>query len=205
MMRNGGLMATGGDLVFQGLGGAEKFNAYAAQSGKQLWSFATQAPIFSAPITYVAQGKQYVTVLVGSGTVSGFFPLPGKNDAGSQKKRVLTFAPGGKAVLPPQNIVEFRASNDPEYRPDPALAQQGAEVYGHYCTPCHGGAAVSGGTAPDLRASTVPLSADAFDVIVRRGALTAKGMPQFEEFGPTQIAALRQYIRSRADDERNGR
>ena len=203
--RNGGLMATGGDLVFQGVGSAEKLNAYAAQSGRQLWGFATQAPVFSAPITYVAQGKQYVSILVGSGTVSGFFPLPGKNDAGSQRKRVLTFALGGKAVLPPQNIVEFRASADPDYRPDAALAQQGAGIYAHYCTPCHGGAAVSGGTAPDLRASSVPLSEPAFDTVVRGGALTAGGMPQFDEFSGTEITALRQYIRSRADDERNGR
>jgi hypothetical protein len=33
----------------------------------------------------------------------------------------------------------------------------------------------------------------------------ASGMPRFEEFGATGIGALRQYIRSRADDERNGR
>jgi quinohemoprotein ethanol dehydrogenase len=198
-------MATGGDLVFQGLGGAQKFNAYAAQNGKQLWSFATQAPVFSAPITYVAHGKQYVSILVGSGTVSGFFPLPGKNDAGSQRKRVLTFALGGRAVLPPQVVIEFKAPNDPEYRPDPALAQRGAVIYAHGCMSCHGGAAVSGGTAPDLRASSVPLSESAFDAIVRGGTLTATGMPQFDELSGTEIAALRQYIRSRADDERSGR
>jgi quinohemoprotein ethanol dehydrogenase len=204
-LRNGGLMATGGDLVFQGLGAAETFNAYAAQSGKRLWSFATQAPVFSAPITYLAHGKQYVSILVGSGTVSGFFPLPGKNDAGSQRRRVLSFALGGKSVLPPQNIVEFRASADPEYRPDAALAQHGAEIYARGCMACHGGAAVSGGTAPDLRASSVPQSEAAFDRVVRGGALTAGGMPQFDEFSGTETAALRQYIRSRADDERNGR
>jgi quinohemoprotein ethanol dehydrogenase len=51
----------------------------------------------------------------------------------------------------------------------------------------------------------VPLSKGAFDAIVRGGALTANGMPRFEEFGATEMAALRQYIRSRADDERNGR
>jgi hypothetical protein len=40
---------------------------------------------------------------------------------------------------------------------------------------------------------------------VHGGALTPKGMPRFEEFGATDMAALRQYIRSRADDARNGR
>jgi quinohemoprotein ethanol dehydrogenase len=205
MVRNGGLLATSGELVFQGLGGAEKLDAYAAQSGQQLWSFPTQAPVFSAPITYLAHGRQYVTILVGSGTVAGFFPLARKEDAGSQKKRVLTFALGGDATLPPQLIADFKAVNDPTYRPDPALAQLGAPIYGHYCTPCHGGAAVSGGTAPDLRASSMPLSEGAFDTIVHGGALTAKGMPRFEEFDATEIEALRQYLRSRADDARNGR
>jgi mono/diheme cytochrome c family protein len=51
----------------------------------------------------------------------------------------------------------------------------------------------------------VPLSEAAFDAVVRGGTRTSKGMPAFEEFGATEIAALRQYIRSRADDERNGR
>jgi quinohemoprotein ethanol dehydrogenase len=51
----------------------------------------------------------------------------------------------------------------------------------------------------------VPLSEAAFDTVVRGGALTASGMPLFDEFSDTEIAALRQYIRSRADDERNGR
>jgi quinohemoprotein ethanol dehydrogenase len=146
-----------------------------------------------------------VTLLVGSGTASGLFALPGKNDAGSQVKRVLTFALGGNASLPPQTIVELRASTDPDYRPDAALAQQGADIYLHRCLGCHGGAVVSGGTAPDLRASSVPVSKDAFDSIVHGGALTANGMPRFEEFDAVEIAALRQYIRSRADDLRNGR
>jgi quinohemoprotein ethanol dehydrogenase len=153
----------------------------------------------------VANGKQYVTLLVGSGTVSGLFPLPGKNDAGSQKKRVLTFAVDGKASLPPYIVAEFRASNDPDYRANAARARHGADLYANYCMPCHGGEVVSGGTAPDLRASSVPTSEAAFDAVVRGGALAANGMPRFEEFGATEIAALRQYIRSRADDERNGR
>ena len=191
-------------MVFQGVG-TGAFNAYAARSGERLWSFATQAPVFSAPITYLAHGKQYLTILVGSGTASGLFALPGKNDAGSQKKRVLTFALGRNAVLPPQTNIEFHASTDPDYHPDPALAQQGGDIYLHRCLMCHGGEVVSGGTAPDLRASLVPLSESAFDAIVSGGALVVNGMPRFEELNAIEIEALRQYIRSRADDLRNGR
>ena len=203
-MWNGGVMATAGDVVFQGSAIGE-FNAYSAESGDKVWSFATHAPIFSAPITYLAQGKQYVTVLVGSGTSGGVMPLPGKDAAGSQVKRVLSFAIDGMAVLPPRRIVSFSASDDPDYKSNTPLARHGAEIFDERCMSCHGIEAVSGGSAPDLRASPVPPSASAFDSVVRGGALSAVGMPRFEELTDAEIAALRQFLRSRADDLRNGR
>jgi len=69
---NGGVMATGGNLVFQGRIDGE-FNAYAADSGKRLWSFAAGAAVIAPPITYSAHGRQYVTVLAGMGTSGAAF------------------------------------------------------------------------------------------------------------------------------------
>jgi quinohemoprotein ethanol dehydrogenase len=198
---NGGLLATGGDVVFQGLA-TGSFNAYAADSGRRLWSFTTQAPVFSAPITYLAHGEQYVTVLVGSGTSAGTYPLPREDDASNQVKRVLTFALGGKASLPRLALVPFRASTDPDYRANIALARRGADIYFHRCLTCHGVEVVSGGTAPDLRASSVPPAAEAFDKVVRGGILTSNGMPRFEEISDQEVTELRQYIRSRAAELR---
>jgi quinohemoprotein ethanol dehydrogenase len=77
-------------------------------------------------------------------------------------------------------------------------------VFDERCMTCHGLGAVSGGTAPDLRASSVPPSKEAFDAVVRGGGLTAGGMPRFEELSDREIAALRQYLRSRAEDARHG-
>ena len=45
--------------------------AYDARTGKQVWSFKAQAPIVGAPMSYRVNGKQYVTVLTGSGSQGG--------------------------------------------------------------------------------------------------------------------------------------
>ena len=59
------------------------------------------------------------------------------------------------------------------------------------------GAAV-GGYAPDLRASPIPLSADAFKAVVQGGGLEARGMPRFEELSDDDLTAIRHYIRERS-------
>jgi quinohemoprotein ethanol dehydrogenase len=56
---------------------------------------------------------------------------------------------------------------------------------------------VAGGFAPDLRASGVPLSADAFAAVMA-GGLASRGMPPFPELTAQDQAALRHYIRERA-------
>jgi quinohemoprotein ethanol dehydrogenase len=49
-----------------------------------------------------------------------------------------------------------------------------------------------------LRASPIPLNADAFKAIVQGGALEPRGMPKFDDLSDQDLAALRQYIRERA-------
>jgi quinohemoprotein ethanol dehydrogenase len=199
----GGVMATGGDLVFQGdiLG---NFNAYAADSGTKLWSFATGAGIVAAPITYLARSKQFVSVIVGVGTGGALLQLaPHTVDYRTQAKRVLTFGIGGHGKLgPPTPFITPVALPDPDYRPDEKIELQGAITFGGQCTNCHGAQAVSAGNAPDLRASAVPLSEQAFAQVVREGTLLDKGMPRFAEFDDAKLNAVRQYIRSRAEDLR---
>ena len=59
--------------------------------------------------------------------------------------------------------------------------------------------AVSGGAAPDLRASAAVLDGDLYDSIVRGGALTHAGMPAFAELTDSELNALRHYIRQQAE------
>ncbi|RYG96226.1 MAG: PQQ-dependent dehydrogenase, methanol/ethanol family, partial [Alphaproteobacteria bacterium] len=56
---NGGILATGGGLVFQGQTNG-KFTGYDAATGKVLWSYDAQAAVLGPPITYRVKGVQYV-------------------------------------------------------------------------------------------------------------------------------------------------
>jgi quinohemoprotein ethanol dehydrogenase len=196
---NGGVLATAGNLVFQGQidGG---LRAFAADSGKLLWQFPAQAAILAAPISYRVGGKQYITVIVGMGTSAALDVRTQGGlvfDARGQKRRVLTFALDGKATLPPAPPpFRIKPIADADYRPDPALAKQGEAVFGSNCLGCHGYNAVSGGAAPDLRVSPLAQNAEAFRGVVHDGALKDTGMPQFSELTDPDLAALRQYFRS---------
>jgi alcohol dehydrogenase (cytochrome c) len=61
-----GVMATGGGLVFTGKLTGE-FMALDEDTGKTLWQFKTGSSINATAITYVHNGKQYVTVASGLG------------------------------------------------------------------------------------------------------------------------------------------
>jgi quinohemoprotein ethanol dehydrogenase len=76
-------------------------------------------------------------------------------------------------------------------------------TYDLHCLACHGIGVVAQGNAPDLRASAVPQSAEAFTGIVHGGALLAKGMPTFEELGAPALEDLRQFLRARTFAERS--
>ncbi|HUE88264.1 MAG TPA: c-type cytochrome [Vicinamibacterales bacterium] len=79
-----------------------------------------------------------------------------------------------------------------------AMANAGLAVYGR-CGACHGPGGVSGGMAPDLRASAVVLEADAFARILRNGTRANRGMPAYEEITDAELTALRHYIRREAN------
>lgn len=204
---NGGVLATGGDLVFQGqING--RFSAYEAHNGKELWHFPAQDAVLAAPISYRVGGRQYVSLVVGMAGSAGIDPpsLGGLMfDYRTQKRRVLTFALDGKAELPPAPLPAIQAAPDPDYKPDAALAAKGAAAFGFNCGICHGPEAVSGGTAPDLRTSDVPSTEDMFHAVVHDGTRVAQGMPGFNDLSESDIASLRQYIRSRAADLRAGK
>ncbi|MBK5263830.1 MAG: PQQ-dependent dehydrogenase, methanol/ethanol family [Alphaproteobacteria bacterium] len=193
----GGIMATGGNLVFQGQANG-KFNAFAADSGKPLWSFDSYAAIIAAPITYRAGGHQLVTILVGLGTSPGLQAMDLGVDTGArtQAKRVLTFAIGGTAKIPVHRPEKIALDPDPGFKRNPAIATKGAIVYAQRCLTCHGVDAKAAGVAPDLRMSPVPLSAETFNDIVHGGALVPAGMPRFEELNKNDVDAIRQYLRT---------
>ena len=71
----------------------------------------------------------------------------------------------------------------PFFEVDADLALKGADVFGQ-CSFCHGTAAVAGGSAPDLRASALTLSEEAFANVVRDGGRRVLGMPSGSTTSP---------------------
>lgn len=198
---NGGVLSTAGDLVFQGdVDGF--FNIYDAKSGRKLWSFDTGSAISAAPVTYSVNGRQYVTVLAGWGTVAA--QSTGKlgwdsRGARVNKSRVLTFALDGKQALPAREPLPSRTLSPPPRFGSADTIKYGEWAYARTCLNCHGGGAVAAGRAPDLRYSAALGNDDAWKAILIDGALADNGMVSFkEDYTPEQLNAIRAYIVSRA-------
>jgi quinohemoprotein ethanol dehydrogenase len=183
-VKGSGVATTAGNLVFQGRPDG-KLVAYAANIGRQLWAYDVGVSDIGPPIIYKVRGQAYVSILAGSG---GWHTPP---------QRLLTFALGHRAQLPPHKQEEVTPVSDPEFMPNSEVEQRGAKSF-DLCVDCHGHEAVSNGIAPDLRASPSIVSPRMFNGIVRGGALRGQGMPPFTDMRDVEIESIRQYLRSRA-------
>jgi alcohol dehydrogenase (cytochrome c) len=70
--RLAGVLTTGGGVLFTGRQTGE-FEAFNTDTGDLLWSFNTGSGIIGQPVTWQSDGKQYVTILNGSGGVYSLF------------------------------------------------------------------------------------------------------------------------------------
>jgi quinohemoprotein ethanol dehydrogenase len=119
---------------------------------------------------------------------------------GAHPRRLLVFSLDGKAE-PPQTVppkTELLIVDNSEQVIDSAQAAAGEELYLPRCLGCHGFAAISGGGAPDLRASAVAADLESFGTVLRTGQLQARGMPMFDELNDRQVEQIYWYIRQRA-------
>ena len=197
---NGGTLATAGDLVFQGQADGY-INAYGASDGRRVWSYYAATAALGTPITFAIGKTQYIAILTGPlhGAPGGFGSMAARFgwDSRIHPRRLLVFVLDGKAKLPPTPPPMFAQPLDgPQMEVDEALVKEGIQQWSR-CQLCHGPGAVAGGTAPDLRASVVPLNPALFSLTVRTG-IEARGMPKFTELNDRELDALRHYIRYRA-------
>jgi quinohemoprotein ethanol dehydrogenase len=174
---NGGTLATAGNLVFQGTATGD-FIAYNATTGQKLWSSWATTGIVAPPMTYMIDGKQYVSVMAGWG---GAFSKKARSYG-----RLLTYAIGGTAVLPdrprPRNVTAIAHNGTP------AQVAAGAKIFETYCARCHGGATI----LPDLRRSTPGIYTGLEKIL--DGSLADRGMPRFAELDKAAVAELRAYL-----------
>jgi len=198
----GGVLATAGNLVFQGRADGI-LAAYRATDGKQLWQFDAGTGIMAPPVTYTLAGVQYLSVMAGWGGAAGLSNDPGAGKMKPGYGRILTFAVNGTATLnapayghtePPTPATTVNASA--------ATIHQGGLLFNGECAPCHGINAVAG-PVPDLRYATKGVH-DQFEAIVLGGALAPLGMPSFKKIlAPAQVRSIQAYILSRAAESAN--
>jgi mono/diheme cytochrome c family protein len=197
-VENGGVLATAGNLVFQGRGDGV-LAAYRATDGKELWKFDAGTGIMAPPVTYTSEGVQYLTVMAGWGGAPGSFNAPGGGPTKHGYGRILTFALNGTTVLKPPPY----GHKDPPPVPaitstaSPKVVHEGNLLFNGNCGACHGINAVAGPN-PDLRYSSNEIHDD-FENIVLGGSRASAGMPSFKNIlNAEQVRAIQAYILSRA-------
>jgi len=169
MAWNGGTLATGGNLVFQGSADG-RFLAFDATTGRELWEARVGTGIGAGPITYEVDGRQYVTVVAGWGGAFALGGGPAAQQGNSDARgRVVTYTIPADA--PPPTPEQMAAVLDA-----PGALADGGRLFHKNCAECHGGSGISGSKAiPDLRHT--PLPYEAFDAVVRQGLKANNGMP----------------------------
>ena len=192
---NGGVLSTQAGLVFQGNKFGE-FVAYDAETGERLWADKLVGNAAAAPMTYEIDGEQYLSVLSGWGSVSSLIAGFTYGEAKSKEPaRVITFKLGGDGDMPAalvDNVV--RTPQSPMFG-EPDQHQLGMQRYAESCHFCHGAFAVGGGVVPDLRWSALAGNEQAWDLVVREGALEKQGMVSFAgRLSKEDTDAIRAYV-----------
>jgi quinohemoprotein ethanol dehydrogenase len=195
----GGVLSTGGDLVFQGQ--ADGYLVGYTAEGRKAWAFFAGAPPLAAPISFAVGNKQYIAVLAGppTGMAASLGAMSAKFgwDSRAHPRRLLVFTLDGQGRLPATPSPAVAQPVDvPEFALNEGLVREGGVVY-ERCQWCHGIGGMAGGAAPDLRASPVPMNPAAFAAVVKNG-VEARGMPRFPELTNEELDALRHYLRARA-------
>jgi quinohemoprotein ethanol dehydrogenase len=196
---NGGVLTTAGNIAFQGSADGF-FNAYAADTGKKLWSFPAQDSPMGGPVTYELDGEQYVAGIAGlGGAAAGGFGMRGQKQVRAEHGRMLVFKLGGKAALPSLGGSGARQVPDLARANATGDVTVGETVFERSCSGCHGENAVSNTATPDLRYSQSIIDANEFKAIVVDGARADKGMVGFGAvLKPGESEAIRAYLVSRA-------
>jgi alcohol dehydrogenase (cytochrome c)/quinohemoprotein ethanol dehydrogenase len=197
---NGGALSTAGGLVFQGTGSGE-FTALDAQTGTPLWSSSTQTGVIAAPMSYAIDGKQYVAIMVGTGGSWAMIGGDG-NTKGNRLpniSRLLVYAIGGTAQLPPAPRRPERKVTAPPVTASGEVVGKGAVAYHTYCGNCHGVGAINLGILPDLRYSAALQTEEAWRNIVLGGALEGGGMVSFKPVLDNEAAeSIRAFVITQA-------
>lgn len=200
-----GVMATAGNLVFQGVSVAAQgepvrpgFAAFRADTGERLWAVETQANIVGGAASYEIDGEQYIAVVAaGQAGARGGYWAP-------NYARLLVYRLDGTTTLPPPAPYTPPALNPPEPFGDEAFLTRGQEKYNAHCSTCHGNDGRVSSVFPDLRYAAALNNPELFRLIVIDGVLTPNGMVSFRKvLSPEDAEAIRAYVTQLAHQAKN--
>jgi quinohemoprotein ethanol dehydrogenase len=193
---NSGVLATAGNLVFQG--NAEgKLVAYHAESGKEVWTASVGSGVIAPPITYLVDGKQYLSIAVGWGGASG---LSNKVTPWIYPGIIYTFTIGGNAKPPAYKEMPARILIDDAVTVSADELTTGESLYNNNCAICHGAPGSEGGALPDLTYSSQRIHEN-FRYIVF-GSFKALGMPDFTgKITEEEVHLIQQHIFAKASQK----
>jgi quinohemoprotein ethanol dehydrogenase len=200
---NGGVLATAGNLVFQGRPDGVLV-AYAADTGKTLWETETSIGIIAPPVSYKIGDDQYVAVLAGWGgnTIVGMDAAVAIATTHKNMGRMMAWKLGAHGTMPPVPQKSLDIPEPPPLTASTEAIDHGRQIYNEVCSLCHGLLAVSSGVVSDLRFASAETHTS-WDEIVRGGSLRNKGMASFRDLlSKDDAEAIRAYIISRAIEDR---
>jgi PQQ-dependent dehydrogenase (methanol/ethanol family) len=186
----GGVLSTGGGLVFQGTG-TGVFRAYRADDGEVRFESDVGIGIMAPPITYAVGGEQYVAVLAGIGGSAGvhFQRIEYRNDG-----RLLAWKLGGTAAMPPVEPRPAPVVEAPPISSSAETVERGRALYSIHCLRCHGLHARSGGVIADLRFSTRAVHEQWPDIVLG-GIFADRGMASFaDQLSREDVDAIHAWV-----------
>lgn len=198
---NGGVVSTSAGLVMQG--DAEgMFYIRDADTGEELWKYDVRSGVIAAPITYMVDGEQYITIAVGWGGSQG---MSGNVAPRVHPGTVYTFKLGGEAAalekLPPVEKQYATLGTDAP----PVNIGEGFNLYMQYCMGCHMNPGTGGGAIPDLTMSSHNIF-DNYEQIVLEGILETEGMPNLGEYiSKEELADIRSFVLHHAQQLGSGK
>jgi quinohemoprotein ethanol dehydrogenase len=194
---NGGVLATAGNLVFEGTT-RQTFAAFRATDGRLLWEMPVQSAPVSGPVTYTVGKDQYIAVNAGWGGGAAQIERGAGTAEHRAAARLLVFKLDGRRRLPPL-AAPVPVPDPPPLRATEEAVQKGAGLFAQTCAQCHGQLAIGG--VKDLR-QMAPETHRAFNDIVLKGLRVDKGMASFANLLSTDdVEALHAYVISRAQED----
>ncbi|MFT4566681.1 MAG: quinohemoprotein ethanol dehydrogenase [Saprospiraceae bacterium] len=187
---NGGLISTSTGLLMQG--DAEgMFTIRDVTDGSILKQFDLRSGIVAPPITYLVDGEQYVTILVGWG---GYMAKLYKHVPRVHPGTVYTFKLGGAAEMPEKMPAFEYPLTTLRDKATPERIGEGWNVFTQYCIMCHPSPGAGHTSTPDLARSPDGIFGS-YDRILLEGTLASEGMPNFNgRITAQEIADVKSFI-----------